>query len=130
LFFFYVRSARTGASKCELGFIGPYMVMGHYVSSPNNSTVNARKPSGKFAVIIGFKNGNHSVGFVPMDSAFNALSFITNKARTGRGGWQDHVQFSIISIREEDYNTLLSNRLTQHDCIDHLKSIVKSNCMF
>jgi len=63
--------------------------------------------SREFTVIIEFdKAPNNPVGAVNVDHVFNDLLFITNKAKAGGGGWQDHVQFSIISIREEDYELL------------------------
>lgn len=41
---------------------------------------------------------------VPIETCFEDLLFITSRER-GRGGWSDHFQFSIVSIREEDYTT-------------------------
>ena len=66
---------------------------------------------------------NEPVGVVPVDKVLNNLLFITNKARTGRGGWQDHMQFSVISIREEDYEQLMSNRNVNHPCINQLRKL-------
>jgi len=63
--------------------------------------------SREFTVITEFVEApNDPIGAVNVDHVFNDLLFITNKAKAGGGGWQDHVQFSIISIREEDYELL------------------------
>lgn len=41
-------------------------------------------------------------GKVSIDKVFDKLLFITNRKK-GKGGWSDHFQFSIISIRDEDF---------------------------
>jgi hypothetical protein len=127
LFFFYVRSQRgqkTSLQDCGLTFIGPFIVKSQGSNNPNHPAVNQWTPQGKFTVIIEFKYvTNEPVGVVPVDKVLNNLLFITNKARTGRGGWQDHMQFSIISIREEDYEQLMSNRDVKHPCINQLRKL-------
>ena len=43
----------------------------------------------------------------PLDDVFDELLFITDRKSKGRGGgYSDHFQFSIISIREEDYEII------------------------
>jgi len=42
---------------------------------------------------------------VSIGACFNDLLFITNRKK-GSGGWSDHFQFSMISIRQEDYETI------------------------
>jgi len=41
-------------------------------------------------------------GKVSINEVFDKLLFITNRGK-GKGGWSDHFQFSIISIRDEDF---------------------------
>ncbi|MFP3280576.1 MAG: hypothetical protein RXO76_05895 [Vulcanisaeta sp.] len=92
--------------------------------NPKHSAVSEWDPAGKFTVIIEFgKVPNDPIGAVNLDDVSNDLLFITNKAKTGRGGRQDHVQFSIISIREEDYELLRTKRQPDHPCINQLKQL-------
>jgi hypothetical protein len=127
LFFFYVRSQRgkkTSLQGCSLTFIGPFIVKSQGSNNPNHPAVNQWTPQGKFTVIIEFNHiANEPVGAIHVDKVRNNLLFITNKARTGRGGWQDHMQFSIISIREEDYELLRTNKQPNHPCINQLRKL-------
>ncbi len=109
---------------CSLTFIGPFIVKSQGSNNPNHPAVNQWTPQGKFTVIIEFNHiANEPVGAIHVYKVRNNLLFITNKARTGRGGWQDHMQFSIISIREEDYEQLMSNRDIKHPCINQLRKL-------
>ena len=127
LFFFYVRSQRgkkTSLRGCGLTFIGPFIVKSQGSNNPNHPAVNQWTPQGKFTVIIEFNHiANEPVGAIHVDKVRNNLLFITNKARTGRGGWQDHMQFSIISTREEDYELLRTKRQPDHPCINQLRKL-------
>ncbi|WP_238376244.1 hypothetical protein [Vulcanisaeta sp. EB80] len=92
--------------------------------NPKHSAVSEWDPAGKFTVIIEFGEvPNDPIGAVNVNDVSNDLLFITNKAKPGGGGRQDHVQFSIISIREEDYEQLMSNRDVNHPCINQSKHL-------
>jgi hypothetical protein len=106
--------------------LGPYMITNSGHLNPQHPAVNRWVPV-KFDTIIEFKSLG-DVGarvFKDDEQLLNKLLFITNKARTGGGGWQDHLQFSIVSIREEDYNTIISELRVNTRCIETIKACIK-----
>ncbi|GAB6947746.1 hypothetical protein JCM16161A_18760 [Vulcanisaeta sp. JCM 16161] len=125
---FYVRSLRTSIvntpSKCQRVFLGPYRVRSSGILSPNHPAVNEWNSKNKFNVVMEIGKGSDVIGAVDVNELLNDLLFITNKARTGRGGWQDHMQFSIISIREEDYGTIINHLNPRHPCIKQLRELM------
>ncbi|MGC8607491.1 MAG: hypothetical protein ACP5L5_08035 [Vulcanisaeta sp.] len=126
---FYVRSLRTSIvnapSKCQRVFLGPYRVRSSGLLNPNHPALMSWNPKNKFNVIIEIEKLNDfHIGAVDINLVLNNLYFITNKARSGRGGWQDHMQFSIISIREEDYVTIINHLNPGHPCIKQLREFM------
>ncbi|MGC8543521.1 MAG: EVE domain-containing protein [Vulcanisaeta sp.] len=129
LVLFYVRSLRKGGtpgapSKCQRVFLGPYRVKNSGALNPNHPAVNQWSPPGQYQVLIEIEKTTDKIGAVDVNALLNVLYFITNKARSGRGGWQDHMQFSIISIRGEDYNTIIKNLNPNHPCTDQLRRLL------
>ncbi len=106
--------------------LGPYMIISSGYRNPQHPAVNeweSPKP-GMFDTIIEFKSLDN-VGVRVFDQQLlNKLLFLTNKARTGKGGWQDHLQFSIVSIRDEDYDTIIRELKANTRCIDTIKACV------
>ena len=98
LIFFYVKERKE--------FRGPYKVIegGHY--NPNHPAVKEWKSREgvRYEYIVPIRKLKDLV--VRLDTIFDKLLFITNRKR-GRGRYSDHFQFSIISIRSEDYETIL-----------------------
>jgi hypothetical protein len=111
--------------------LGPYIIISSGHRNPQHPAVRewASTKGAKFDTIIEFKSlENEDVGVrvrVFDQRLLNKLLFITNKARTGGGGWQDHLQFSIVSIREEDYNTIISELRVNTRCIETIKACIK-----
>lgn len=112
-------------------FLGPYMIISSGHRNPQHPAVRewASTRGAEFDTIIEFKSlEDEGVGVrvrVFDQQLLNNLLFITNKARTGGGGWQDHLQFSIVSIREEDYNTIISELRVNTMCIEAIKACIK-----
>lgn len=50
---------------------------------------------------------------ISIKELFDELLFITNRKK-GRGGWSDHLQFSMVSICDEDYKTICSRIKDKH----------------
>ncbi len=130
LMIFYVRSLRVrivnAPNKCQRVFLGPYRVRSSGLLRPDHPAVNEWNPKNKFNILIGIEKLNDIyIGAVGIDLVLNNPYFITNKARSGRGGWQDHMQFSIISIREEDYRAIINHLDPKHPpCIKQLKELM------
>jgi hypothetical protein len=118
-------------------FLGPYIIISSGHRNPQHPAVRewASTKGAEFDTIIKFKSlEDEGVGVRVRDfdqrlpnnqQLLNNLLFITNKARTGGGGWQDHLQFSIVSIREEDYNTIISELRVNTRCIETIKACIK-----
>jgi hypothetical protein len=118
-------------------FLGPYIIISSGHRNPQHPAVRewASTRGAEFDTIIEFKSlEDEGVGVRVRDfdqrlpnnqQLLNNLLFITNKARTGGGGWQDHLQFSIVSIREEDYNTIISELRVNTRCIETIKACIK-----
>ena len=129
LLIFYVKSLGSGItnapSKCQRVFLGPYRVRSGGSENPNHPAVSEWDPRNRYGIIIEIEKPNDiNIGAVSINPILNDLYFITNKARSGHGGWQDHVQFSIISIREEDYETITRHLDTGHPCIKQLRTLI------
>jgi len=88
-------------------FRGPWRVVNKGTYNPKHEAVNKWKPSGKFIYVIPIEPANN-LGECSLTNIFNDLLFLTNRKK-GKGGYSDHFQFSIISIREEDFNTIINH---------------------
>lgn len=106
LVFFYV-------TRCRV-FIGPWRVVDTPRIRPEHPAVREWRVHSKeragYSVIVELDRCD-SVVLTLGDTVLRELLFVTNKKGLDsgdvRGGWTDHFQFSIISIRDEDYETLV-----------------------
>ena len=100
LMFFYVKKSEQKKQVLkESIFIGPWRIRRAGTYDPNHPAVKEWSPPDTYVYIISIE---------PIKLKVNELLFLTNRKRKGRGGgYSDHFQFSVISIREEDYNTIL-----------------------
>lgn len=68
---------------------------------------------GKIYDVIVELETEEQIYFVESKNVLDKLLFITNRqglrGGNARGGWTDHFQFSIISIRDEDFITLIKH---------------------
>lgn len=109
LVFFYVTKKRE--------FRGPYKIVDRGYYDPDHQAVEKWKSPRKqvrYEYIIPLERLVNRDLRIPLEKVFDKLLFITNKKgfkkrsfRGVRGGYTDHFQFSIISIRKEDFDTLL-----------------------
>ena len=81
-------------------FCGPWEVNGRGERKPDHPAVKEWRPAGAFDIIIPLRR-KADLGACSIQEVFDRLYFITNRRE-----WTDHLQFSIISIRDEDYNTI------------------------
>ena len=90
----------------KMEFIGPFRIKqaGKYME--NHPAIKEWKPKDKYKIIIQLDRPQE-ITTTNLETVFNKLLFITNRGR-GPGGRSDHFQSSIISIREEDYKTILN----------------------
>ena len=88
-------------------FTGPWKITKKPFYDPKHPAVKEWNPPDTYVFIIPIEIINKE--FVcSLQDIFDKLLFLTNRKRKGRGGgYSDHFQFSIISIREEDYDTIL-----------------------
>ncbi len=103
--FFYVTRRRV--------FIGPWEIVQRGRYEEKHPAVHEWIPPGKYRVIIRLKRLLDKLLEVPITSVFNELLFITNRKE-----YSDHFQFSIVSIRDEDYDLLYNigeGRIYFHD---------------
>lgn len=118
LVFFYVTDEKV--------FKGPWRIKDKGKYQPDHPAVKEWKPPGKqsnikYVYIIPIEPLDQ-IKECPLEKVFDKLLFITNKRRGKRGGYSDHFQFSIISIREEDYNTILANTSSKPLSLDHFST--------
>ncbi|WP_069806833.1 EVE domain-containing protein [Vulcanisaeta thermophila] len=129
LFFFYVRTSKGNElSACGRSFVGPFKVNGKPEEKPTHPAVKKWNPPDKYTIIIPFERASNQIIAVKVEKVIKNLYFITNKGKGGRGGWQDHVQFSIISIIEDDYNTLLNAKAKNlnNKCMKSISKVMGS----
>ncbi len=90
-------------------FTGPWKITKEPFYDPKHPAVKEWNPPDTYVFIIPIELIDNE--FVcSLQDIFDKLLFLTNRKRKGRGGgYSDHFQFSIISIREEDYDTILEN---------------------
>jgi len=96
--FFYIKKRKR--------FNGPWEIASKGKWDESHPAVSEWEGQEKYVIIIPLKP-NENIGECNLDSVFSKLYFITNRRKCGKGGYSDHFQFSIISIRDEDFNTIL-----------------------
>jgi len=97
--FFYITRKRV--------FKGPWKVKKKGEYQYNHPAVIEWKPPNKYFIVIELERSSQLISIPLTDELRDKLLFITNKKK-GSGGYSDSFQFSIISIRDEDYKTILS----------------------
>ncbi|MEM4440175.1 MAG: hypothetical protein QW764_02235 [Desulfurococcaceae archaeon] len=101
--FFYITSPKRV-------FIGPWVVKGPCKFNPNHVAVKewkSPKSQVKYEYIIDIEKYGE-IGECELNEVYEDLLFVTNKLCKPSGGYTDHFQFSIISIRVEDFCRLLN----------------------
>ncbi|MEM4914304.1 MAG: EVE domain-containing protein [Desulfurococcaceae archaeon] len=102
--FFYITSPKRV-------FIGPWVVKSPCKHNPNHVAVKEWKSPErrqvKYVYIIDIEKYGE-IGECRLNKVIKDLLFITNKRLEPSGGYTDHFQFSIISIRVEDFCRLLN----------------------
>ncbi len=99
LVFFYINKYRI--------FEGPWKIVEMGIYDPLHKAVKEWEPQNKYVYLIRLDYALDKIITCPLERVFDKLLFLTNRKR-GKGGYSGHFQFSIISIREEDYKTILT----------------------
>lgn len=94
----------------EKKFKGPWLIEEPGEYTPDHPAVKELRPSNVYKYIIPIRLVDKEM-IRSIDKVFDKLLFLTNKKR-GRGGFSDHFQLSIISIRKEDYELILKHSIT------------------
>ena len=129
LVFFYIKKTDQGKQVLkEPIFTGPWKIKSPATYNPNHPAVKEWNPPNTYLYIIPIEPLNE-INVCELSKVFNKLLFITNRKKSS-GGYSDHFQFSIISIREEDYNTIL-NCITKRTKLNNfIKGEIKQNYQY